>query len=160
MLEIAHNFDPAYFLWLWAKYVIGFNDRKHCTNSIRGRYSKSFSKHNPGLVTHPSVLLDEQPWGSFQAVYVCGVAKKGYSTRQNYPHNVHAAILPELGADDEWHFEQWHMRIKNGRFLTIPSSPNDLPERYLNLPTEFTTCRIFRWAACHFDKVGTPWREV
>jgi hypothetical protein len=150
MIEITHNFDPRQFMWLWAKYVTGFNERYHCTNSIRGRYSKTFSKNNPAFTTTPIVVLDEQPLDSYHAIYVCGVSKQGYSKKENYPHNVHAAIRPELGAVDEFSFEKWTLRIRNGRFLRIPPDEKELPDQYRSLPPEYTTCRIFRWSACFF----------
>jgi hypothetical protein len=151
MIKIVHNFDPNQFMWLWAKYVIGFNERYHCTNTIRGRYSKKFNKNNPLVAVAPSFLFDEQAWGSYQAIYVCGVSKRGYLRKQNYPHNVHAAILPEIGAEDQWKFEGWRMALQNGRFLPIPATPECLPERYRGLSDEYTSCRIFRWAACYFS---------
>jgi hypothetical protein len=151
MIEIVHNFDPSQFMWLWAKYVIGFNEKYHCTNSIKGPYSRKFNRYNPLLASDPSVVFDEQPYGSYRAVYVCGVARRGYSTKQNYLHNVHAAIRPEIGTTDEWFFEKWRMTVLNGRFLPIPASPEDIPRQYRSLPTEYTSCRIFRWAVCYFS---------
>lgn len=153
MVEIVHNFEPKQFLWLWAKYVVGFNENHHCTNSIRGHYSKKFSKNNRSFAANSSVLFDELDWGSYQAIYVCGVSRLGYRKKQNYPHNVHAAILPEMGTEDKWSFEGWQMAVHNGRFLTIPPSPKFLPERYRGLPDEYTNCRIFRWAACYFTGI-------
>jgi hypothetical protein len=151
MIEIVHNFDPGQFMWLWAKYVVGFNERYHRTNSIRRNYSKKFKKNNPRFATTASVRFDELDWGSYEAIYVCGVSKRGYRKKQNYPHNVHAAILPEMGADNKWSFEGWHMVPHNGRFLPIPPSPECLPNRYRSLWDEYTSCRIFRWAACYFS---------
>ncbi len=147
MIELVHNFDPARFMWLWAKYVSGFNEKHHCTNAIRGRYSKKFNKNNPAFTGN--VNFDEQPPDSYDAVYICGVAKKGYVQKQNYRHNVHAAILPDHGYRDEWSFENWHMRVRNGRFLIIPAA-QELPRLYSALPQAYTSCRIFRWAACWY----------
>ncbi len=48
-----HNLDPKKFVWLWMKYVRGTNLAHHCTNSLRGPYSKILSKHNPELPGHP-----------------------------------------------------------------------------------------------------------
>ena len=47
VIEITHNFDPSQFMWLWSKYVTGFNDAYHCTNSIRGSYSRSCRRGIP-----------------------------------------------------------------------------------------------------------------
>src|SRR5258708_29995110 len=88
MIEMVHNFNPDQFMWLWAKYVTGFNENYHCTNSIRGHYSRKFSKNNPKFASSSVIVLDEQQLGSYQAVYVCGVSKQGYSRKANYPHNV------------------------------------------------------------------------
>ena len=46
MIKIKHNFDSSKFKWLWSKYVAEGNDKKHCTNCLKGKYSKKFSKHN------------------------------------------------------------------------------------------------------------------
>lgn len=151
MIEITHNFDPHQFMWLWAKYVTGFNDQYHCTNSIRGRYSRKFSKHDPGFVTSEVMLMDEQPSATYRAVYICGVSKTGYSRKANYPHNVHVAIAPLDGSVAEWSFERWHLHIRNGALLSIPERKEDLPLHYQLLPPAYTTCRIFRWSACYFS---------
>jgi hypothetical protein len=158
MIEIVHNFDPGQFMWLWAKYVTGFNDKHHCTNSIRGRYSKKLSKNNPKLATSPFIVMDEQPLGSYSAIYICGVSKTGYSRKTNYAHNVHVAVRPEEGTAEAWSFEQWSLRIRNGRLLAVPASPEELPLEYRALPPEYTTCRIFRWSACFFSR--SPVDEV
>src|SRR6185437_9108837 len=100
MIEISHNFAPDDFMWLWAKYVVGFNDKYHCTNSIRGRYSRKLSKKNAELATSRVITMDENPLGSYHAIYICGVAKAGYSKKENYPHNVHVAIRPAAGAEE------------------------------------------------------------
>jgi hypothetical protein len=151
MIEITHNFDPDRFMWLWAKYVTGFNEKHHCTNSIRGRYSKVFSKNNPEFRKTPALAMNEQPPGSFHTIYVCGVSKQGYSNRANYPHNVHAVIRPETESVDSWSFEHWTMLVRGGTFLRIPTDETELPDRYRGLPAEFTSCRIFRWSASFFD---------
>jgi hypothetical protein len=152
MIEIVHNFDPNQFVWLWAKYVTGFNEKYHCTNSIRGPYSQKFSKHNPEFVTSAVIVMDEEPLGSYRAIYICGVSKQGHSRKANYPHNVHVAIRPEAGTVEKWSFEKWVVHIRNGRLLPIPATEEDLPTRYRRLPSEYTTCRIFRWSACFFRR--------
>jgi hypothetical protein len=152
MIEMIHNFNPDQFMWLWAKYVTGFNENHHCTNSIRGRYSRKFSKNNPKFGSSSKIVMDEQELGSYEAVYICGVSKQGYSTKANYVHNVHVAICPKAGATADWSFEKWSLRIHNGRLLPIPASADELPVRYRGLPPEYTSCRIFRWSACFFAR--------
>jgi len=151
MIEITHNLEPRDFVWLWAKYVTGFNPEHHCTNSIRGRYSRKLSKHNKELTTPKAIIMDEFPTDSYRALYICGVARQGYAKKTNYEHNLHAAISPLPGAVDSWSFEKWHLQVRGGKFLDIPASEQDLPQRYRDLPAEYTTCRIFRWSACYFD---------
>ena len=140
---IRHNFTPDDFMWLWAKYVIGFNEQYHCTNCLRGRYSRRFSKaRNPLLAQEHEVAFDEHD--GHQAIYICGVARKGYSTKKNYSHNVHIAIAPMADQRDAFQFDKWVVQIENGTILPIPSLV-DLPPHLLRLPKPFTTCRIFRW---------------
>jgi hypothetical protein len=148
MIILEHNLDPRRFKWLWAKYVCGVNDAQHCTNSLRGHYSKKFSKLNPDFAPGQRIAFDEQPVKSFQAIYICGVSSRGYATRANYAHNIHAAIVPSHGTADHWEFEDWHLRVANGRFSRIPQSVEEIPERFHALPDAYTSCRIFRWAVC------------
>jgi hypothetical protein len=151
MIEITHNLEPRDFVWLWAKYVTGFNPKHHCTNSIRGRYSRKLSKHNKELATSEFIIMDEFPADSYRALYICGVARQGYARKTNYEHNLHAAISPLPGAVDTWSFEKWRIQVHGGVFLPIPTSVQELPPGYRDLPPEYTTCRIFRWSACYFD---------
>jgi hypothetical protein len=142
-IVIRHNFTPDDFMWLWAKYVVGFNEQQHCTNCLRGRYSRRFSKaRNPLLAQEHEIAFDEHD--GHRAIYLCGVARKGYSTKKNYPHNVHIAIAPMDDRRDTFQFDKWVVQIENGTLLPIPSQV-DLPPHLLQLPKPFTTCRIFRW---------------
>lgn len=150
MIMLNHNLESKRFIWLWAKYVRGVNLDQHCTNSIRGVYSKILSKHNPGFLPGIPLALNEQPTERFKAIYICGVSQAGYARKLNYSHNVHAAIFPLEGASDRWNFEGWSLNVTNGRFSHIPSI-DELPERYRDRPSAFTTCRIFRWAACQLE---------
>lgn len=151
MITIHHNFDPSKFKWLWAKYVHGGDDTRHCTTCIKGRYSKKFSgTSNKDMLKQTTIVMDEQPDGTYDAVYFCGVVKKGYLNKDpkknNYPHNVHFAIVPCEGERDVWNFEDWHVEIENGRLTRIPEE-NELDEKYFREPYDehFYTCRIFRW---------------
>ena len=140
---LHHDFQPKRFHWLWAKYVNGTTAAHHCTNCLRGRYSRRFSAHNPGMFGR-TLVLDEQPAGAWGALYLCGVAKRGYP-RSNYPHNVHLALVPCPGAEASWTFEDWSVRAENAVLLPIPDE-DALPDDLRALPPAFTTCRIFRWA--------------
>lgn len=149
-ISIRHNFTPDAFMWLWAKYVVGFNERYHCTNCLRGRYSHQFSKaRNPHLATEQEIAFDEH--SDCLAIYICGVARKGYSMKKNYEHNVHIAIGPSPGTSAKFEFEDWIVEVDNGELLAIPSEAS-LPPHFSVLPERFTTCRIFRWAAGYFPE--------
>jgi len=149
---IRHNFTPEDFMWLWAKYVFGFNERYHCTNCLRGPYSARFSKaKNPRLAEDRTIVFDEHT--GHTAIYICGVARKGYSSKKNYDHNVHLAITPAAAAHTKFEFEQWEVDVANGEVHTIPGADRlALPLRLL--PPPYTTCRIFRWAATHKPDFG------
>jgi hypothetical protein len=144
---LTHNLNSDRFVWLWAKYVTAINDQYHCTNCIRGPYSKSFSKHNPELARQSILTFNEVDRSKFEAIYICGVSKDGYWRKANYPHNLHAAVLPSPGRTDTFAFEEWELSVNNGLFIPIPAF-EDLPARYAGRAPEFTTCRIFRWAVC------------
>jgi hypothetical protein len=147
-IVIRHNFTPDAFMWLWAKYVVGFNERYHCTNCLRGRYSHRFSKaKNPNLATEQEIVFDEH--SGHRAIYICGVARKGYSGKKNYEHNVHLAIVPDLKATSRFHFEHWRVEVECGKVIPIPAL-EDLGPELRRLPDPYTSCRIFRWGSCFF----------
>ncbi|MEY4394675.1 MAG: hypothetical protein RL595_1924 [Planctomycetota bacterium] len=132
-------------MWLWAKYVVGFNEKYHCTNCLRGRYSNRFSKaRNPQLAEQQEITFDEH--SGHDAIYICGVARKGYSVKKNYEHNVHLAIKPTPVSTSRFQFENWTVEVQNGVVLPI-SGPEALRPGLKDLPHAYTTCRIFRWAA-------------
>ena len=142
---LRHNLVPGRFVWLWAKYVHGYNPAQHCTNSIRSPYSRRLSAHNRELERIRELTLDERPVGSYAAIYICGVAKQGYALKTNFPHNLHAAIVPDPGAKDRMVFEDWCLEVEHGRFLEIPPLESLMPPDS-EKPEPFTSCRIFRWA--------------
>lgn len=156
MITIHHNFDEKKFMWLWAKYVKAGNINNHCTACLIGPYSKKFSgTSNHDLLEQPSLVMDEFPEGDYEAIYFCGVIKKGYLNKNplknNYPHNVHFAVKPVEGAHDVWDFEEWHVEIENGTLEHIPAT-YELSEKFFSSPynAHFYTCRIFRWMVGHF----------
>ena len=146
---VRHNFDPQKFMWLYAKYAYGANPTHHCTNAIRGKYSKQFNRNNPDFANGEPITMDEFPELGWDAIYICGVSTKGYKNHTNYPHNVHIAIVPEEGRKDVWRFEEWEMTIENGRFEYV-AGEDDLPAAFRELPSEYVTCRMFRWAVIHY----------
>lgn len=150
-IKISHNFDGKKFKWLYAKYAYGANPNHHCTNAIKGKYSKKFSRNNKAFVPEQTIVLDEYKELGWDAIYICGVSTKGYAKHENYPHNVHVAILPAPGEKDEWSFEDWSMTVENGRFEYVISE-EELNPKYKNLPEEYVTCRMFRWAVWHYRK--------
>lgn len=148
---VHHNFDGKKFKWLYAKYAYGANPSHHCTNAIRGKYSKRFSRNNPKFLPGNKVIFDEFPELGWDAIYICGVSTNGYSKHTNYPHNVHVAIVPKQGSTDKWNFENWEMNVENGIFEYVISE-EELNPKYKNYPEEYVTCRMFRWAVWHYRK--------
>lgn len=152
-IQLTHNIDKTKFMWLYAKYATGANPEHHCTNAIRGKYSKKFSKHNQLFVPNQTIIMDEFQDLEWDAIYICGVSSKGYNTHTNYPHNLHVAILPKSGAKDIWSFENWKMELKNGIFENVISK-EELDDKYKHFDEEYVTCRMFRWAVSHYkDKL-------
>jgi len=148
---IRHNFTPNDFMWLWAKYVVGFNEQYHCTNCLRGRYSRRFSKaRNPLLEKEHEIAFDE--YADHRAIYICGVARRGYSSKTNYRHNVHLAIEPSAVPSSMFRFEQWIVHVKNGTILPIPGV-EELTPRLQSFSEAYTSCRIFRWGSKHFSEM-------
>jgi hypothetical protein len=154
-----HNFEPDAFMWLWAKYVVSPILSKHCTASLKSvavpkadgkksPYSQKFSKaSNPEMRTMKTLRMDENGSNPFAAIYLCGVASSGYAQKKNYPHNFHAAVVPMNGHAATYRFEDWELSVENGFFTRIPDQ-QELPPEFQNLADAYTTCRIFRWAAC------------
>ena len=163
-IVLHHNFEPDAFMWLWAKYVVSPNLAKHCTASLksistrkadgkRSPYSQKFSRaSNPKMGSTPSLTMNENGYAPFAALYLCGVSATGYSEEKNYPHNFHAAIVPTPGHQETYRFEDWTLTVENGQFTRIPSQ-EELSSEFLSLPASYTTCRIFRWAACILPRV-------
>ena len=149
MIKVKHNFDSSKFKWLWSKYVSGGNDQKHCTNCLKGKYSKKFSKHNENFNQETTMVFDEVEEESYKAIYICGVINKGYYKKANYPHNVHLAIIPREGCNDVYEFEGWKVEIENG-FVDRIIDIEELPSEYKDLGDEYITCRIFRWMIGYF----------
>ena len=149
MVKIKHNFDKNKFKWLWSKYVVGGNDKKHCTNCLKGKYSKKFSKHNENFNEENIIMFDEVE--SCKAIYICGVISKGYYKKSNYPHNVHIAIIPREGFKDAYEFDGWRVEVEDG-FVDRIIDIDELPGEYRNLGDEYTTCRIYRWMISYFYK--------
>lgn len=141
MITIHHNFDPEQFEWLWAKYVNGGNISQHCFICLKGTQSKKFSKaYNPDLVNQPTIVMDEKPDGDYDAIYFCGVSKRGYI------HNVHLVVRPETGTTTKWKFGSWEVEIENGAIEMIPCAGELKPE-FFNPPYDehYYTCRNFLW---------------
>ena len=155
-IKLTHNFDGGKFMWLYAKYANGCNPQHHCTNAIRGKYSKRFSRLNKDFVSGQTIVLDEFPPDKWDAIYICGVSRNGYAKHKNYPHNVHVAIIPKDGASDHWEFEDWKMDVAGGVFERVPSE-QEIDPKYLKLPEQYWTCRMFRWAVWHYrDQLQSP----
>jgi hypothetical protein len=143
MITIKHNLNSAKFKWLWAKYVRGVNLTHHCTNSLKGPYSKKFSKLNVEFNSEGIVTFDE--CSHFKAIYICGVSVNGYSKKLNYPDNLHLVLVPEAGRREVFKFLNWEFEVTNAKLSSIIGEDELAPE-YKDLPKEYTTCRIFRWA--------------
>ena len=112
-------------------------------------YSQRFSRaSNPTMKDTPRLAMDEVPADSFLGIYLCGVAATGYGAKRNYPHNLHAAIVPVTGATDTYEFEGWVLRVENGLLTRIPGE-DELPPMLQRLPEKYTTCRIFPLGGVH-----------
>jgi hypothetical protein len=144
MITIKHNLSGKKFKWLWAKYVQGVNLSHHCTNSLKGPYSKKFSKLSATFDNDNIIQFDE--FNNFKAIYICGVSTHKYTKKENYPYNLHLVLKPQIGNFETWTFLNWEFEITNATVSKIIDI-HDLSEEFKVLPEEFTTCRIFRWAA-------------
>jgi hypothetical protein len=144
MITIKHNLSGKKFKWLWAKYVQGVNLSHHCTNSLKGPYSKKFSKLNPNFDNDKTIQFDESD--NFKAIYICGVSTYRYKEKENYPYNLHLVLTPHAGNFETWNFLNWELKISNAKISKIIDE-SQLSSEFQVLPREYTTCRIFRWAA-------------
>jgi hypothetical protein len=141
---LRHNLRTEPFRWLWSKYVTAINSDRHCTHCLKGHYSKRLSKHNKQLNGSGQLLLDERGQEDLLGIYICGVRGAGYP-KTNYAHNLHAALVHSPGASDTFQFEEWSLEVENAHFVPIQDE-SSLLEPFASRPSEFTTCRIFRWA--------------
>lgn len=158
MVTIRHNIDPNKFKFFWTKYVREGDLSHHCAACVKGSWSKKFSaawnKDETTGQQQPfssEITFDEKPEESYQAIYICGVFKEGFSTKKNYPRNVHLPIIPQEGTKDTFDFDGWHIEIKGGYVDRIPSE-EELPQQFFEQPYDahYYTCRIFRWMLGHF----------
>lgn len=165
---LEHNLQSGAFKWLFAKYVRGMNEKHHCTNGLIGSYSDKIGaskrlKRAGMQGIESTISFDEKPAGSYDVIYICGVAKKGYDgqkgvpywEKENYQQNLHAVIKPVPGKSDQKLFcDKWLLKIKNGIFLSVPEE-SELPARFKQFSDEFKKCRMFRWAAGFYDSKNT-----
>ena len=105
------------------------------------------------FLAQPIIQMNE--CNDYEAIYFCGVLKEGYLNKNpeknNYRHNVHFIVLPQLGNSDVWEFENWKVTIKNGILERIPKT-FELDDSLFKYPYDahYFTCRIFRWMVGHF----------
>lgn len=158
MVIIKHNIEPTKFKFFWTKYVREGDIRRHCAACVKGSWSKKFcaawnkDEASGEYAPFPNeITFDEQSGGSYKAIYVCGVSKAGFSTKKNYPHNLHLPIIPKEGAADTFDFDGWHIEIDGGYVDRIPSE-EELDRRFFEAPYDhhYYTCRIFRWMLGYF----------
>lgn len=81
------------FIYLWVKYVRGFNSNQCCAKSLVGPFSRKIVKGMGPI----SIVLDEEEPGSYDYIYLCGVSD-GFRME----NNLHLAARPiELERGDD-----------------------------------------------------------
>ncbi len=152
MITINHNFDASKFKWLWAKYVHAGRLDVHCQACIIGPFSHKFNGNSElSELNKNTIVMDEYPLSTYDAIYFCGVIKRGLESGKNYRHNVHFAVHPEEGRSDEYDFENWHVEITGGTLEVIPAT-YELSDSFFGegYHSHYWTCRIFRWMVGHY----------
>jgi hypothetical protein len=113
----------------WLKRVEGFDLSVHCARCIRGPYDRRIRRDMP-----TGVSIDI----AAPMVYLCGVA-----SNRRWINNFHAPVVWTEGASAEFStFNGFDVRFDNARAIAIEA----LPDGYLGLGKDFTTCRNFQFA--------------
>jgi hypothetical protein len=139
------------FAHLWAMYVCGFDQKRHCQKALRGRLSTSIQTRATPL--NVPLVLGEA--GSYDSLYICGVAKGPLAARR--VNNLHLAIQPQEGASFVHEtYNGYSLRVDNGVKLSIP----ELPKGWNGLPDEYTRCCNFRFCVHRFGYRSQPHQQI
>lgn len=117
------------YLYLWLKYVTGFDISNHCATCLEGHYSKLLPyrrRLEPGQRFEGLLNEHQAPY-----VYLCGVTP-------SYPENLHIPMRYKQGHTVE--YEDANIVVKALHAERLSIEPVDLP-----LPSAFTTCRNFQF---------------
>jgi len=123
------------YLFLWAKYVTGFDWRWHCCRCLKGTLSKRVPMRKTlGLSGYRGLLLhcpmDERQ--AFDYIYLCGVTN-------SYAENLHLALRVKPGGMVT--YEDSHIAVTVANAIAVPIQPiigTDLPH-------EYASCRNYQF---------------
>lgn len=121
------------YLYLWIKYVIGFDIAKHCAKCLLGKYSKliPYRSQTSGRVYEGVLNEHEAPY-----LYLCGVTPI-------HSENLHIAFQFSAGETIDYEDENIQVRITDAKRLPIPPTMK-------NFPLSFNTCRNFQFGYHYF----------
>jgi hypothetical protein len=144
-VTITHPTETALFVFgfahLWAKYVRGFNPGVHCQHALKGPLSALIkTKTTP---TRTPLSLDET--GSYDSLYICGVASGPVSGRR--ANNLHLPLEYRPGARFvHATYNGYLLDVENAVILPTP----ELPTGWNGLSDSYTRCRNFRFCVHRF----------
>jgi hypothetical protein len=127
------------FMYLWLKYVVGYNLDVHCAKCLIGKYSKAISS---SIKVVEALQLTEH---YAKAYYLCGVSKP-----YKYNKNFHLAFKFKEGSNIEVNSNGIKIYIKNAEQITITKLDN---YNHLNgNDSKFNTCRNWQFAYIEASK--------
>lgn len=131
--KIVLETKTSNFMFLWLKYVIGFDERHHCAKCLLGRQSKimmPWPKANRPAGFVREATLDEMECNAY---YLCGVSSRGYADNLHVPFEASPGEIVE--------FEDDNIKVYIEGAARLPIKPVNLP----HLGRAYTTCRNFQF---------------
>lgn len=117
------------YIFLWLKYITGFDITKHCAKCLTGNYSKliQYRSQKVGKIYEGELSEYETPYA-----YLCGVTR-------NYDDNLHIAFKKSQGEIIAYEDKNVSVSIENAQKLIIP------PVAGKSFSVEQQSCRNFQF---------------
>lgn len=117
------------YIYLWLKYITGFDINSHCAKCLIGKYSKliQYRSQKVGKVYEGELNEHDAPY-----VYLCGVTKV-------YENNLHIACMKDERVGFEYEDSNVRVSIEGARQLAITPLVGEL------FPVQQSTCRNFQF---------------
>ena len=143
ILRVVSKYPKLYgFGSLWAKFVEGFDNSKHCEPCLIGTRYRQINKEIPINV---NIIV---PLKEMSIMYICGV-----SYPYKWENNFHLVLCGKEGSKVEAKtFNDVIFRINDAEAVYFDDNP--AKERYFNRGRLFYTCRNFQFGVYYYEYLG------